>query len=149
MNVTPWQLWDLRSGEPATGADTPEAKRDPGARPGAPGGPAHPGVLHMYIHLMEMSPIPSAPSGPADSLRGLVPDGGHLLHMPTHIDVLCGDYREWSPATHDAIAADQRLLAREGAMNLYTLYRAHNYHFKIYGAMFPGQPRPRWRPPTG
>ena len=24
-------------------------------------------------------------------------------------------------------------------MNFYTLYRAHNYHFKIYGAMFAGQ----------
>ena len=26
-------------------------------------------------------------------------------------------------------------------MNFYTLYRAHNYHFKIYGAMFLGQAR--------
>ena len=26
-------------------------------------------------------------------------------------------------------------------MNLYTVYRAHNYHFKIYGAMFLGQAR--------
>ena len=26
-------------------------------------------------------------------------------------------------------------------MNFYTLYRAHNYHFKIYGAMFAGQQR--------
>src|SRR6266581_1707637 len=26
-------------------------------------------------------------------------------------------------------------------MNFYTLYRAHNYHFKIYGAMFLGQQR--------
>ena len=29
----------------------------------------------------------------ADLLRGLVPDAGHLQHMPSHIDVLCGDYR--------------------------------------------------------
>ena len=28
-------------------------------------------------------------------------------------------------------------------MNFYTLYRAHNYHFKIYGAMFAGQPAGR------
>src|SRR5262249_57610212 len=29
MNVTPWQLWDLRSGAPAPGAHTPEAGRGP------------------------------------------------------------------------------------------------------------------------
>src|SRR5262249_42059890 len=28
---------------------------------------------------------------------------------------------------------------QRGAMNFYTLYRAHDYHFKIYGAMFAGQ----------
>jgi tetratricopeptide (TPR) repeat protein len=61
--------------------------------------------------------------------------------MPTHIDVLCGDYRRVVASNSDAIAADQRFLAREGPMNFYTLYRAHNYHFKIYGAMFAGQQR--------
>jgi tetratricopeptide (TPR) repeat protein len=101
----------------------------------------HPGVLHMYIHLMEMSPHPERALRAADSLRALVPDGGHLLHMPTHIDVLCGDYRRVVASNSDAIAADQRFLAREGPMNFYTLYRAHNYHFKIYGAMFAGQQR--------
>jgi hypothetical protein len=38
-----------------------------------------------------------------------------------------------------AIAVDEKFRAREGAMNFYTLYRVHNYHFKIYGAMFLGQ----------
>ena len=48
-----------------------------------------------------------------------------------------------------AIAADEKFLARGGAMNFYTLYRAHNYHFKIYGAMFLGQARAALdRPPT-
>jgi tetratricopeptide (TPR) repeat protein len=59
--------------------------------------------------------------------------------MPTHIDVLCGDYRSVVRSNSAAIAADERFAAREGAMNFYTLYRAHDYHFKIYGAMFLGQ----------
>ena len=63
-----------------------------GARRPTPG-PTHPGVLHMYIHLMEMSPTPETALPVADRLRGLVPDAGHLQHMPTHLDVLCGDYR--------------------------------------------------------
>jgi hypothetical protein len=53
----------------------------------------HPGLLHLYIHLMEMSSHPEAALDAANALRGLVPDAGHLLHMPTHIDVLLGDYQ--------------------------------------------------------
>ena len=139
MNVTPWQLWDLRSGTPASGAHTAEAQDVLERAVVQPGGRSHPGVLHMYIHLMEMSPRPERALRAADWLRNLVPDGGHLRHMPTHIDVLCGDYRSVVASNSAAIAADERFAAREGAMNFYTLYRAHNYHFKIYGAMFLGQ----------
>ena len=30
MNRTPWQLWDLKTGEPAEGADTEEANEERG-----------------------------------------------------------------------------------------------------------------------
>jgi tetratricopeptide (TPR) repeat protein len=59
--------------------------------------------------------------------------------MPTHLDVLCGDYRQVVSGNTAAIAADEKFLALRGAMNFYTLYRAHDYHFKIYGAMFAGR----------
>jgi len=42
---------------------------------------------------MEMSPRPEDALAASDLLRDLVPDAGHLRHMPTHLDVLCGDYR--------------------------------------------------------
>ena len=93
----------------------------------------------MYIHLMEMSARPEDALRAADRLRDLVPDAGHLRHMPTHLDVLCGDYSRVVSANTAAIEADEKFLALRGAMNFYTLYRAHNYHFKIYGAMFLGQ----------
>jgi tetratricopeptide (TPR) repeat protein len=93
----------------------------------------------MYIHLMEMSPHPEKALNAGDGLSELVPDAGHLLHMATHIDVLCGDYQNVVLRNHKAILADQKYLARSGAMNFYTIYRCHNYHFKIYGAMFLGQ----------
>ncbi len=139
MNVTPWQLWDLASGSPAEGAHTAEARAvledalaDPRSR-------THPGVLHMYIHLMEMSPFPELALRAGDSLRGLVPDAGHLRHMPTHIDVLCGHYERVVDSNERGIEADRKYLDREGALNFYSLYRSHNYHFKLYGAMFLGQ----------
>ncbi|MEV5121255.1 hypothetical protein AB0K49_00260 [Streptomyces decoyicus] len=141
MNLTPWQLWDLRTGEPAAGARTLEAKAVLDRALTARTGSDHPGVLHLCIHLMEMSPTPEKALAVADRLRGLVPDAGHLHHMPSHLDVLCGDYRRVVSGNSDAIRADEKYLRRAGAMNFYTLYRAHNYHFKIYGAMFLGQSR--------
>ena len=138
LNLTPWALWDQWSGEAAPGSAAAEAKAVL-ERALADGGRSHPGVLHMYIHLMEMSARPEDALPAGDLLRDLVPDAGHLRHMPTHIDVLCGDYRQVVSGNTAAIAADEKYLARRGAMNFYTLYRAHDYHFKIYGAMFAGQ----------
>ncbi|MFI2632703.1 hypothetical protein ACH5A2_20240 [Streptomyces collinus] len=139
MNLTPWQLWDLKTGQPAEGARTTEARAVLEGALAAEAGVRHPGVLHLYIHLMEMSPTPEQALPVADRLRGIVPDAGHLLHMPSHLDVLCGDYRQVVAANSDAIAVDEKYHRQAGAMNFYTLYRAHNYHFKIYGAMFLGQ----------
>ncbi|WP_416478462.1 hypothetical protein [Streptomyces sp. LKA04] len=141
MNLTPWQLWDLRTGLPAEGARTLAAKDVLDRALAAEGGLDHPGVLHLYVHLMEMSATPEAALSVADRLRGLVPDAGHLLHMPSHLEVLCGDYRRVVSDNSAAIAADEKYRARAGAMNFYTLYRMHNYHFRIYGAMFLGQYR--------
>jgi tetratricopeptide (TPR) repeat protein len=139
LNLTPWALWDIATGEPAQGAATLEAKHVLDRALASPEGRAHPGVLHMYIHLMEMSARPEDALAAGDLLRDLVPDGGHLRHMPTHLDVLCGDYRSVVAGNSAAIVADEKFRAQHGAMNFYTLYRAHDYHFKIYGAMFLGQ----------
>lgn len=141
MNRTPWQLWDLPTGKPAEGADTLEAiavlER---AFDSLPGAWQHAGLLHMYIHLMEMSPHPEKALRHGDALSTLVPEAGHLLHMPTHVDVLCGDYMNVVLRNEAAIIADRKFLERQGADNFYSVYRCHNYHFKIYGAMFLGQP---------
>ena len=142
MNRTPWQLWDLPNGRPAEGADTIEALTVLEAAIARPGGWDHPGLLHMYIHLMEMSPNPERALRHGDCLASLVPDAGHLIHMGSHIDVLCGDYTRVVERNARAIEADHRWVAREGAENFYSVYRCHNYHFKIYGAMFLAQSAP-------
>ncbi len=142
INRTPWQLWDLKNGRPALGADTLEAVEvleKAISQVQESGGQPHPGLLHIYIHVMEMSPYPERALRACDMLRELVPDAGHLLHMPSHIDVLCGHYHNAVVANSRAIAADQKYLEREGALNFYTLYRCHDFHFKLYSAMFLGQ----------
>jgi tetratricopeptide (TPR) repeat protein len=136
VNVTAWALWDSRTGEPAPGSRVVEAKRIlDGALATAPGR-KHPGILHLYLHTMEMSMTPHEALPAADLLRGLVPDAGHLEHMPSHIDVLCGNYHDSVVANLAAVQADQRFVDDRGALNFYSLYRAHNLHFVVYSAMF-------------
>lgn len=139
MNLTPWQLWDLRTGEPAPGSRAREAEEVLDRALADPAGLRHPGLLHLFIHLVEMSTAPERGLALADLLPALVPDAGHLQHMPSHLQVLCGDYRGAITANSRAIAADSRFLARSGPMNFYTLYRAHNFHFRIYAAMLAGR----------
>jgi tetratricopeptide (TPR) repeat protein len=138
MNVTPWQMWDLPTGQPAEGAHTVECREVLERALTSPEARRHPGILHMYIHLMEMSPTPEAAAEAGDLLRDLVPDAGHLRHMPSHIDVLTGDYRKVIDANQAAYEADQRYVDVGGVMNAYTLYRCHDLHFLVYGAMFVG-----------
>src|SRR3712207_9045792 len=66
-------------------------------------------------------------------------DAGHLVHMPTHIDVLCGDYKSTLESNLRAIEVNEKYVAREGRVGFYALYHAHDRHFAIYGAMFLGR----------
>ncbi len=139
VNITAWALWDTATGEPAPGSRVVEAKQLLDAALRSDAGRTHPGVLHLYIHAMEMSAHPEDALPAADLLRGLVPDAGHLQHMPSHIDVLCGNYRDSVLANQSAVAADRRFVAHAGPLNFYSLYRAHDLHFIVYSAMFAGQ----------
>jgi tetratricopeptide (TPR) repeat protein len=139
VNITAWALWDTRTGEPAPGSRVIEAKRLLDDALTTPAGRGHPGVLHLYLHTMEMSATPEAALPAADLLRGLVPDAGHLQHMPSHIDVLCGDYRASVASNLVAVQADRKFVDRAGPLNFYSLYRAHDLHFVVYSAMFEGR----------
>jgi tetratricopeptide (TPR) repeat protein len=140
MNRTPWQLWDFHKGEPNPEASTVEAMAVlERAFEDTPGAWDHPGLLHMYIHLMEMSPHPERALRHGDRLSTLVPDAGHLVHMASHIDVLCGDYQNVLARNLAAVAVDDVFKEKVGGANFYALYRIHNIHFAEYGAMFLGQ----------
>ena len=141
---TPWRLWDLDTGKPADGADTLEARdvleagmqqrRDQGQ-------PPHPGILHMYIHVMEMSHTPERALAAADRLRGLCSDNGHLNHMPAHVYVKCGRYADALEANREAVAADDKYTRRAGPFNFYTTSRCHDLHAMMNAAMLLGDYR--------
>ena len=142
MTRTPWQLWDLPSGQPVEGTDTLEAigiLEKAMSRMKASGETPHPGLLHFYIHAMEMSPEPEKALEASDTLRPLIPDAGHLIHMPSHIYVLCGRYDDVINANVDAMHADNKYLEINDNLGIFTIYRAHNIHFQIYGAIFTGR----------
>jgi tetratricopeptide (TPR) repeat protein len=61
--------------------------------------------------------------------------------MPSHLDILVGDYRRAIESNADACYADEKYLAKHGGNNFYSFYRMHNYHSLIYAAMFAGQSR--------
>ncbi|HEY5855598.1 MAG TPA: tetratricopeptide repeat protein [Aldersonia sp.] len=139
LNLTAWALWNTTTGEPAPDSRVVDAVALLDAVLATSTGAQHPGALHLYLHALEMSAHPEQALPAADRLRGLVPDAGHLLHMPSHIDVLCGDYESSIRANQAAVAADRKFLDRAGPLNFYSLYRAHDLHFVVYSAMFQGR----------
>ena len=115
MNETPWQMWDLRSGQPAEGAATLECKAVlEQAFENMPTAWDHPGLLHLYVHLMEMSPFPERALRAGDRLRDIMPDSGHLIHMATHLDVLCGHYNDVLHYNQKALVTDRRFRCATG-----------------------------------
>src|SRR5205085_5223410 len=139
----PWLMWDLATGKAAEGAGTEECRTVlEHALNTMPAAWDHPGLLHLYVHLMEMSPFPQRALRAGDRLRHIVPDSGHLIHMPTHIDVLCGHYNDVLAHNQKALATDRRFLAFSDDPGVYLVYVIHDFHFAIYGAMFLGQYTP-------
>lgn len=142
---TPRALWNLKTGAPARNSDAVEAMTicersmaladKTGAKP-------HPAIVHLHIHLMEMSNEPERAMRSADELSSLCPDAGHLNHMPGHIYFLCGDYERARLASEKAIRADDKYVDYAGVLNFYTAARCHDLHLMIYTCNFLGQYRP-------
>jgi tetratricopeptide (TPR) repeat protein len=134
MNLQPWKHW---APDGTKGPHTEEIVAVLEA--GLSLEPDYPGLCHYYIHTMEASPTPEKALPYADRLRTAMPGVGHLVHMPTHIDIWVGDYRQVVESNARAIEVDKQFLKRAGPLNFYSFYRIHNYHFLVYGAMFDGQ----------
>lgn len=139
MNVAPRKLFDTATGQPIPTTPVFEVKELLERALQIPGVEKHPGVAHMYIHLMEMSATPEAALPAADMIRDQVPDTGHTYHMPAHIDVLIGDYRRAVEYNLKATIADDKFFQRSGDLTFYSYYRLHDYHSLIYAAMLAGK----------
>lgn len=125
MDLHPWDYW-LKDGTPQPW--TPEILRlleDVLAM-----SVDHPGANHFYIHAVEASSDPAKAMASADRLRTLMPNAGHLVHMPAHIYIRTGKYHEGSLTNQESIKADLAYLTQCHSQGLYALmYHPHNYHF--------------------
>ena len=145
MTRTPWKLWDIHNHRPIDGADTLEviAVLEGGLEYVSKNRlQPHLGMLHMYLHALEMSPTPEKALGAADQLSGLCPDAGHLQHMPAHIYVICGRYHDAIAVSEKAISADEKFLELAGYDNFYTTSMCHDLHMMMYASMFAGRYEP-------
>jgi len=104
--------------------------------------PEHPGALHLYIHAIEASKTPSRAEPAADRLLDLVPGAGHLVHMPSHIYLRVGRYRDASDVNERAAAADESYITQCKAQGFYpAAYYPHNLHFLFASSAFEGRSR--------
>ena len=145
MTRTPWKLWEVHTNTPTLGADTIETLEileAAIARTQQQGITPHPAILHLHIHVLEMSSAPDQALTSADNLADLCPEAGHMNHMPGHIYVLCGLYEKAKIASEKAIIADRKYLEYAGPYNFYTTARCHDLHLMMYTCMFLGQFEP-------
>lgn len=135
MLLRPWSLWDIVTGEPQP--RTLEIKEV--LERALEDEPNHPGLTHLYIHVMEMSPQPEVALDVADRIYTLVPDSGHMIHMATHIYMPLGFYEKSIQLNQKAIEVDRKYMAHEPSHPFYRFYIAHNWHFIVFAAMMEGK----------
>lgn len=137
MTANPWKLW-RNDGTAAPGTDEIVATLETVlAR-----NPAHPGANHYYIHAVEASPHPEKAIAAAERLPGLIPGGGHIVHMPAHIFQRVGRYADASEANRAGARVDIAYMeqAKPPQWAYYAgMYLAHNYQFLAYAASMQGR----------
>ncbi len=101
--------------------------------------PNHPGALHLLIHAIEQSPTPERGDAAAQILRELAPGIGHLVHMPSHIDVRLGRWEEAIRSNERAIGATERFREYAWRDQTFNLWNIHNYQMLGYAASMSGQ----------
>ena len=134
MDLRPWDFWTNR-GAPQPGTEEIVKTLDTVIAMA----PKHPLANHLYVHVMEASRTPERAEAAADRLRDLQPGLGHMVHMPSHIDVRLGHWSAAIIANEKAIEADRRYRAQRPRQGFYNVYMAHNRHLLTFAAMMTGQ----------
>ncbi len=134
MNLTPWSYWN---GDGTPGAYTSNLLAS--LEGAIARDPEHTGAIHYYIHATEEK-HPQQAEVAADTLATLAPNAGHLVHMPAHIYMRLGRYKDSYDQNVMAVEADEGYLTTCSTQGIYPLgYYPHNIHFLVWSAMFEGR----------
>lgn len=134
MDLTPWRYWNK---DGSARENTAEILRQ--LETVLRIAPNHPGANHFYIHAIE-EVQPERAVQAAERLAGLLPGAGHLVHMPSHIYVRVGRYRDAITANEHAVHADETYIRdqRPGFGMYLAGYYPHNYDFLAFAASMIG-----------
>ncbi|WP_055442335.1 tetratricopeptide repeat protein [Lacinutrix himadriensis] len=124
MNTVPWNYWD-KDGNPSQNIDKAKAALEKAMALDA----NNPGAHHYYIHMVEL-PKPDLAIPSAEKLASLMPAAGHIVHMPSHIYIRVGRYKDAVESNQKAILADEDYISQCLSQGMYPLgYYPHNIHF--------------------
>ena len=129
-----WRWYDA-DGKPAAGVGEAERVLEGVMRRY----PNHPGANHFYIHAVESSATPERAVPSAQRLMAVVPEAGHMIHMPGHIWLVLGDYNTTIDVNERAAQVDRDYFAKTGAMSSYYAYYLHNLQFIVYARSMQGR----------
>ncbi len=136
MDLNPWKLWSA-DGKPAENTmEIVTVLESVLAR-----NPEHAGGNHYYIHAVEASPNPERALPSAHRLDTMVPQAGHLVHMPAHIYERTGDFYLAARNNAEAAKVDTAYAQKAGQVgSMYDLmYHSHNEHFETMAASMEGR----------
>lgn len=136
MNKNPWNYWsgpyDDRKMNPGTSEALGSLER------ALELDRYNPGACHYYIHAVEAA-YPQRAVECAERLAALMPGAGHIVHMPGHIYIRVGRYRDAVTANDHAVHSDEEYIADQSPMGIYPMaYYPHNYHFMAFAATLAG-----------
>lgn len=97
----------------------------------------HPGLNHYNIHIWEASPTPGKALVSANKMGTLTPGLSHMVHMPSHIYIRTGDFKNGIKVNEAAVKQYYRYqsLFPEVSANA-ALYEIHNLHMQAANALF-------------
>lgn len=125
MDTQPWDYWEADAQTPkGRAAEVIEVLEGILARD-----PNHAGAIHLYIHIVEASNTPERAETASDRLEALMPDAGHIVHMPSHIYYRVGRYEDAAHVNEIAAKVDEDYIAQCKAQGFYPIaYYGHNIH---------------------
>lgn len=137
MDLTPWKFW-TKDGQPTTYTDEIVTTLESVLKRA----PNHPGANHYYIHATEASQNPGRALPSAERLMTLVPDAGHLVHMPAHTFWRVGRYHDAVEMNKHAIHTDEghNFTPDQPGAGTYEIgYYPHNIQFLFAAASMGGE----------